>query len=605
MALHEALAPNKRPSSGRVAKLLAWSQRPVGAIAVAVALIGFGAALAAVPALRNLELALLDARFALLAAHAPIPAADSIAIVGIDEPSLDSLAEPQSLLLRPLANALTGIASAGPRAIGLDIVLPDRSYDAFAPGSDMAMVGALLAARREVPIVAGITTRDDGSVREIAPAVRAAAGRSGLALLPVDQDGHVRRFDERLGVDDRSVPTLVGELARVLDFRVEHGLIQYALGSGYDYVPLRQVLDWTASGDRSALERAFGGRIVLIGAVLPYEDRFAQPVPLARWDPMREVPGVLVHAQALRSLEGGAIVHPAAALMQALLLAIAASLWFVRVWHRRVLALAAFALLSFIVSTLVLRHGTDLQLGMSLLVALAAVALKSALEAWQVRQERTRLRAQFGGYVSPSVLDAILGGRLDDDARRGRRMLAFLFVDVRGFVELTSNHTPEDVLDLLNRYFGAMTPVLHSHGGTIDNFRGDGLMAIFGAPNPIANPAAAAAGAAREMLARLPDLNRDLVEAGHPPIAIGVSMAYGEAVVGNVGSRERFNYTALGDGANVASRLQEVAKATGYPIVATSTLVEAAGESSRWAPLGRFAIRGHPDVPVCGWPPTA
>jgi adenylate cyclase len=605
VALHEALAPTKRPSSGRVAKLLAWSRHPVGAIAVAVGLIAVGAALAAVPALRNFDLTLLDAKFALLAAHAPIPAADSIAIVGIDEPSLDSLAEPQSLLLRPLANALTGIATAKPRAIGLDIVLPDRSYDAFAPGSDVAMVGALLAARREVPIVAGITTRDDGSVREIAPAVRAAAGRSGLALLPVDQDGHVRRFDERLGVDDRSVPTLVGELARVLDLRVEHGLIQYALGSGYDYVPLRQVLDWAASGDRSALERAFGGRIVLIGAVLPYEDRFAQPVPLARWDPMRDVPGVLVHAQALRSLEGGAIVHPAGAPMQAVLLAIAASLWFVRMWHRRALALAAFALLSFVVSTYLLRHGTDLQLGMSLRVALAAVALKSALEAWQVRQERTLLRAQFGGYVSPSVLDAILAGRLDDDARRGRRMLAFLFVDVRGFVELTSNHTPEDVLDLLNRYFGAMTPVLHSHGGTIDNFRGDGLMAIFGAPNPIANPAAAAAGAAREMLARLPDLNRELVEAGHPPIAIGVSLAYGEAVVGNVGSRERFNYTALGDGANVASRLQEVAKSTGYPIVATSTLVEAAGESSRWAPLGRFAIRGHPDVPVCGWPPAA
>ncbi len=82
-------------------------------------------------------------------------------------------------------------------------------------------------------------------------------------------------------------------------------------------------------------------------------------------------------------------------------------------------------------------------------------------------------------------------------------------------------------------------------------------------------------------------------------------MAFGEAVVGNVGSRERFNYTALGDGANVASRLQEVAKSTGYPIVATSTLVEAAGETSRWAPLGRFAIRGHPDVQVCGWPPAA
>jgi class 3 adenylate cyclase/CHASE2 domain-containing sensor protein len=579
--------------------------RPDGAIAVAVGLILVGAALAAVPALRNLDLALLDLKFALLATHAPLAAPDSIAVVGIDEPSLDALAEPQSLLLRPLASALAAIVAAKPRAIGLDIVLPDRSYDAFAPGSDMAMVSALLAARKDVPIIAGITTRDDGSVREIAPALRAAAGGTGLALLPVDRDGRVRRFDERLGVEDRPVPTLVGELARVLGLPVENGLIQYALGSGYDYVPLRQVLEWNANGDRSALERAFGGRIVLIGGVLPYEDRFAQPVRLARWDPVRDVPGVLVHAQVLRSLEAGAIVRTAGAAWQALLLTLAASLWFVPGWYRRVGALAAFALLSFAMSTLLLRYGTDLPLGASLRVALIAVALKSALEAWQVRQDRARLRAQFGGYVSPAVLDAILGGRLDDDARRGRRTLAFLFVDVRRFVELTSSHTPEDVLDLLNRYFGAMTPVLHSHGGTIDNFRGDGLMAIFGAPNTMTNPAAAATASARDMLAALPDLNRELVTAGHPPIAIGVSMAFGEAVVGNVGSRERFNYTALGDGANVASRLQDVAKSTGYPVVATSTLIEAAGETGQWTPLGGFAIRGHNDVQVCGWPPAA
>ncbi len=598
------MAPAKHRSTGRVAKLLAWSMRPAGAIGVAVALVAVGAALAAIPASRNLDLALLDVKFALLATHAPIPAPETIAIVGIDEPTLDALAEPQSLLLRPLARALAGIVAAKPRAIGLDIVLPDRSYDAFAPGSDMAMVGALLAARREVPIVAGITTHDDGSVREIAPALRSAAGRSGLTLLPVDHDGHVRRFDERLGVDESSVPTLVGELARALEVPVEHGLIQYALGTGFDYVPLGQVLDWTASGDRNALQRAFGGRTVLIGAVLPYEDRFAQPVPLARWDRLRDVPGVLIHAQALRSLEARAIVRPAGAWLQAALLAIAAGLWFVPAWHRRVLALAAFALLSFAISVVALRNGIDLQLGASLRVALTAVALKSALEAWQVRQERTRLRAQFGGYVSPAVLEAILRGRLDDDARRGRRTLAFLFVDIRGFVELTSSHTPEDVLDLLNRYFGAMTPVLHAHGGTIDNFRGDGLMAIFGAPNPLGNPAAAATAAGRGMLARLPDLNRELAGAGQPSIAIGVSMAYGEAVVGNVGSRERFNYTALGDGANVAARLQDVARSTGYPMVATATIVEASGEQGRWSSLGRFPIRGHADVEVCGWRPA-
>ena len=401
---HHVLASDAPPATGRAAKLLAWSQRPAGAIGVALALLAIGGALAPLPAMRNFDLALLDAKFALLSSYAPLPAADSIAIVGIDEPSLDALAQPQSLLLRPLADALTGIAAAKPRAIGLDIVLPDRSYDAFAPGSDNAMVAALLGARRDVPIVLGITTRDDGSVREILPAVRAAAGRSGLALLPVDPDGRVRRFDERLDVEEEAVPTLVGELARALDLDVAYGLIQYALGSGYDYVPLRQVLDWTRSGDDAALARAFGNRVVMLGAVLPYEDRFAQPVPLARWDEVRDVPGVLVHAQALRSLEAGAIVRPAGVAAQLLLMAAAAALWFIPTWHRRVLALVVFVNLAFVASLFALRQGIDLELGMSFRIALAAVVLKSALEAWQVRQERSRLRAQFGGYVSPAEI---------------------------------------------------------------------------------------------------------------------------------------------------------------------------------------------------------
>src|SRR5687768_1093668 len=109
---HHVLASDAPPATGRPAKLLAWSQRPAGAIGVALALLAIGGALAPLPAMRNFDLALLDAKFALLSSYAPLPAADSIAIVGIDEPSLDALAQPQSLLLRPLADALTGIAAA-------------------------------------------------------------------------------------------------------------------------------------------------------------------------------------------------------------------------------------------------------------------------------------------------------------------------------------------------------------------------------------------------------------------------------------------------------------------------------------------------------------
>lgn len=575
------------------------------ALAIVATLVAAGVLLGALPAIRSADLALLDLQFALLARHAPLPAAESVAIVGVDEASLATLDAPLPLALAPLAEAIDAVASARPRAIGLDLILPDRSYPSLAGEGERALIAALLGARRVAPVVAGITARADGYVRPIAPALMAAAGEGGFALLPTDRDGRVRRFDDRLGEGGETVPTLVGEIARLAGIPLRRGRIQYALGTGYDYVPLRDVLQWAKSDSRDELERAFGGKVVLFGAVLPYEDRLPQPVPLARWDASHDAPGVLVHAQALRTLEADATIREATWAEALALLTLAAMLWFVPGWHRRAIALVAFAAAAGAASLLLLRHGIELPLGSALRVALVAVALRGALDAWNVRRERARLRAQFSGYVSPPVLRAILDGRLDDDARRGRRKLAFLFADIRGFVELSVQRSPESVLALLNRYFGAMTPVLHAHGATIDNFRGDGIMVIFGAPNRVEQPAHAAVEAARDMLAKLDGLNDELRAEGAPPLAIGISMAYSAAVVGNVGSSERFNYTALGDGANVAARLQDVAKTTGFPVVATAALVEAAGEASRWTPLGWFPIRGHTDVEVFGWRPSS
>jgi len=166
---------------------------------------------------------------------------------------------------------------------------------------------------------------------------------------------------------------------------------------------------------------------------------------------------------------------------------------------------------------------------------------------------------------------------------------------------------PEAVLALLNRYFAAMTPIVHAHGGTVDGFRGDGLMAIFGAPNALASPGSAAIAAARDMFRTLAGLNRELAAERGEPIAIGVSLALGEAVVGHVGAPDRYNYTALGDAANVASRLQDLTKTSGYPLVATRDVVDAAtGDAALgWTPLGEIAIRGHPPVQALGDRPQA
>ena len=123
-----------------------------------------------------------------------------------------------------------------------------------------------------------------GVMRPIYPAFVGAAGKdaTGYALLPVDGDGVVRRFDERIEVHDGAVRTLVGQMARRLGRpAASEGLIDFTAGPAFDFIPLQTVLEWYDAGDANRLERAFGGKAVLLGSVLKFEDRLAAPVNLA------------------------------------------------------------------------------------------------------------------------------------------------------------------------------------------------------------------------------------------------------------------------------------------------------------------------------------
>jgi class 3 adenylate cyclase/CHASE2 domain-containing sensor protein len=592
------------PSPESAPSVAAAATRWPGAAIAVLAVAALAVAASRVSFVRVADLALLDTQFAFLARHAPIPARDGIAVVGLDEATLAANPAPIALAHRTLARTLAALADAHPRAVGVDLVLPERSYDALTPGADAALVASLLALKRVAPVVIGLSTRADDTLRPVHPPFLAAATTSGLALLPLDDDGRVRRYDDRFGAEGESVPMFVGQLARTLGVAPGRGLLQYALGDGFDYVPIVRVLDLADANRRADLSALFRDRTVLIGAVLPHDDRLRQPVRLAKWEDTQDAPGVLVHAQALRTMLAGATVTPLPALAGFALVLAGAALWAIDGIRRRTLMLALFVAAAAGASLVALRGGVLLPLGDMMRAAAAAYVLRGALDLLRTRRDRARLTALFGGYVSPGVLREIVAGRLD--ARHAeRRSLAFLFADVRDFTALSERTPPTDVLRLLNRYFDAMAPAIHREGGTIDNFRGDGLMAVFGAPNAIARPANAAVAAARAMFAALASLNQALAHEGRAPLAIGVSLAYGDAVVGNVGARNRYNYTALGDAANVAARLQEITKTSGYPLVATAALVAAADGAAAegWTSLGAIAVRGHGAVDACGTMP--
>ena len=200
-------------------------------------------------------------------------------------------------------------------------------------------------------------------------------------------------------------------------------------------------------------------------------------------------------------------------------------------------------------------------------------------------RERERLRDVFGRQVGEEVARSALergielgGEELD---------VAVLFVDLVGSTRLAAEHSPSEVVELLNRFFGVVVDVVEKRGGMVNKFEGDAALAIFGAPIPREDAPACALAAARELARRLDEEDIGL-EAG-----VGVSA--GRAVAGNIGAERRFEYTVIGDPVNEASRLCELAKSYDGRVLASERAVEAAGEgeAGHWALGDEAELRGR------------
>jgi class 3 adenylate cyclase len=194
----------------------------------------------------------------------------------------------------------------------------------------------------------------------------------------------------------------------------------------------------------------------------------------------------------------------------------------------------------------------------------------------------------------------ILAGDLDAGSKGRKLEVCVLFSDIRSFTTLSEKLDSEVVVDLLNRYFARMTEVVHRHGGTVDKFIGDGMMAFFGAPNVLVCPEKNALEAAIEMLIQLGELNQELIAEGREPIAIGVGIHSGEATIGYIGSPDRHEYTAIGDTVNTAARLEGLCKDVGHSIVCSESVVKALGNPSILVNLGVKPLKGRASVLVYG-----
>lgn len=553
--------------------------------------------------LQRLDNTFFDLQASVLRAVYPRTVNHDVVIVGIDEASTRFFEEPIILWHQHIADFLHAALDAEVSAIGLDVVLPDRSMNRFLPGHDEMLMGAILNARRTVPLEIAITFDEVGAPRPIYPAFMAAAGEAGvgMAIFPRDRDQVVRRFDERLATDGTEMPTLAGNLARLLGASPGNGYIDYSIGSRFTYLPLHEVVKQADTGNLAALRSTLKDKIVLLGAVIAGVDRVAQPVALAAWEDDRLGAGVLIQAQALRTILNGGLLKVVGLPVMALLIVVVSLFWFIPL-RPAVAGGIWLALMAgfFGVALLIQVNGSIFPIAAITGSLTMAIAGRQSVETYLRLSERRRLKLAFSGYVSPAIMREIVSGALTPSTRGTRVEVCVLFADIRGYTSISEHMTPEDVIFFLNRYYEKVVKVIHDEGGSVTTFMGDGIMAVFGAPNSLENPCLAGLNAAKAMLKAVDQLNASPEASGSPPLKIGIGLHVGMAVMGHVGASERHDYSAIGDVTNTASRIEGLTKEAGFPIVCSRAVFEAVGCPSDFHALGEKAVKGRSAIEVFG-----
>jgi adenylate cyclase len=238
----------------------------------------------------------------------------------------------------------------------------------------------------------------------------------------------------------------------------------------------------------------------------------------------------------------------------------------------------------------------DLEL-ISAVAAQTAIAVENARAHERLAREEVA-RANYSRFLPEYVVKQML--EKPDSFKLGgvSQTITILFADIRGFTRISEHAAPEKIVNLLNRYFSAMTDIIFAHGGTLDKYLGDGLMALFGAPTTTPEDASNALNTAVAMQRRLLGINQELRQEGLSEVGVGIGLHTGDVIVGYIGSERRSEYTAIGDAVNTASRLESNAR--GGQILISDATAKAARSRYKLHPRDPITVKNR-EQPVILW----
>jgi len=583
--------------------------RTLLALALVAALLGFlGSRI-----LQPLENRLLDA---FVRAHAARLAPDpQIVLVDIDEKSLAAMEPLAGRWPWPRvvhAELIEGLAAQKPRAIVFDILFTEA--DRFRPRDDEAFADAVAKHRNTYfPLLRLPASGDARGARlgELVslgltrtkgadPEARAALvpplilppehWRAGLIGFSADADGVGRRYLLREDVRGWLIPSLPARIAFDLGYPVPDAedlvLAWRGRAGSFPRVSYSDLYEDFNRAQRQRPADEFAGRIVIVGtAASGLQD--LRVTPLGSLTPGAEILGTAIenlkNARSMRTLSPWW-----AAALGALLLSLLFFSFQKRIDNRAIgAALAVLTAAGLGISYVLVQRLILLPLLTPLAAAWLFYVAAALAEVLRERRARQEAVSMFSRFVNPHVVRQLL----DRGIQTERREVTLLFSDIRGFTTLSESRTPEEVVALINRYFSMQVDVVFRHGGTLDKFIGDCIMALWGAPLEDAQHAAHAVACALDMADTLQAFKRELGTDADFDVGIGVHS--GPAVVGLIGSDKRREYTAIGDTVNLASRIEGLTKDAKRRILVSKDTVQRCGDAFHFASCGTFPVKGR------------
>ncbi len=506
---------------------------------------------------------------------------ESIIIVGIDDKSLEKLGYFPSWSRSYYAELIQILAEAGARVIVFDLLLAESTPD------DEDLATAIKDGDNVVLPVIGVTmgsdslvkrrlTQSSGFIRPVAILEQEAIALGHANVFP-DADGVVRRIPVMLGEGDDAEPALalatVAKYLRrpeVIESPIRDDVLLFAgrylpvvrdrsmlinymdslhNASGlarFQHVPFVDVIDGNIDLN------VFKDKMVIIGAT-------ASGLGDTFWTPVGEMAGVEIHAVAMHTILSGNFlkpIHPAVTIASIVLFSLICGLLAIRLKLLRAIPLTlSLLIVYFLVAFTLFDSGTVLNM---LYPPLAIIITFAGINLYNVTVERTeksKIAEIFGRYTSTAVADKILKTLVGGELKLGgeEQDVTIAFADVRGFTGISEKMPPGKLVEALNTYLSVIIKAVQENDGMINKFGGDSVMAVWNVPIPSENHALKATRAAVNVQRAIADL-----QANHKellPMEFGIAINTGKALAGNMGSKERMEYSVIGDSVNTAAHL--------------------------------------------------